>query len=238
MMNIIKDKKYIQEQLLEFVKKREKEVLDLYDKTSPTGHTKIYGSISCEKGVVPQVEKIRLNDFNGYSSIEYAISKIKPKIEKEFIDIYKSTISSDKYAQESLTVDCKISHGMMSKKGHLTICFSFFPTKSFYNNDGVRDEWYYKFKNNKDIQLIIQDIRKQIIDGSRSAVSIDKDKINGVSFSQLGYPSLNNHQTKMLALVIYDELQFDHIRYTNYDGYNDEGYYYLSNDNVKPQKEW
>ena len=235
-----KFEKYIQEQLLRFVNEHEREIIGIYNKKTPTGYSYLRGGIGCEAGIVHEVEKIR-QDFNYPSLVQHKIARIKPKFEKKFIEIFMSTISLDKFDRDTLSVECSIYPGYRSfgcgKKGSMYFDYRFCPTQFFYNNSEVRDEWYFKFKNNDDIQRIIQEIRKEINGRLRSATCIDSEGINNIRFSTFGYSSLNEHQTKMLALLVYDELQYDYIRYSQYDGCS-RGCYYLTNEDKTPQKEW
>lgn len=235
-----KFEKYIQEQLLEFVNEHEREVIGIYDKKSPTGYSYLRGVIRCEAEIVHEVGKIR-QDFDYPSLVQYKIAKMEPKLRKKFIEIFMSTISLDKFERNTFSVKCRIYPGDRSfgcgKKGRMYFDYQFCPTQFFYNNSEVRDEWYYKFKNNEDIQRIIQEIRKEIKAGLRLDTYIDAYRINNSRFSTLGYPSLNDHQTKMLALVVYDELQYDYIKYSKDDDYP-LGWYYLSNEDKLSKKEW
>ena len=228
-----KYEQYIQEQLLNFLHTQRQEVINIYDKKSSTGYRKLQCHIMCKADVVPEVGKIRRTVYTYNASITAKISRIKPKLEQKSKEIFMSSISLDKFKFDTLSVECEIYSGDGRKKGSMTVIYSFCPTQFFYSNGDVRDEWYYKLKNNEDIQKIIRDIRKEMSDGLRENTSVACYCINNILFSTLGYTRLNEHQTKMLALVVYDELQYDYIHYDN-----EARCYYLSNDKEKNLKAW
>lgn len=153
--------------------------------------------------------------------------------EREVIGIYdKKSPTGYSYLRGVIRCEAEIVHEV----GKIRQDFDY-PSLVQYKIAKMEPKLRKKFIEIFIIQRIIQEIRKEIKAGLRLDTYIDAYRINNSRFSTLGYPSLNDHQTKMLALVVYDELQYDYIKYSKDDDYP-LGWYYLSNEDKLSKKEW